>query len=87
MQTPNVKVPRTGGHNFAQVPSADIPRSAFDLSKGLKTTFDTGKLIPIYLEDVLPGDTFNLKMNGVGRIFSPLKAPIMDNLFFLVYRI
>lgn len=81
MNTPQVTVPRKGGHNFAQVPQAQIPRSAFDLSKGLKTTFDAGQLIPIYVEDVLPGDTFNLKMNGLARIFSPLKAPIMDNLY------
>lgn len=81
MKTPNVTVPRTGGHNFAQVPRADIPRSAFDMSHGLKTTFDAGLLIPILVEDILPGDTFNVKMNGLARIFSPLKAPIMDNLY------
>ena len=82
MQTPNVRVPRKGGHNFAQIPQARIPRSAFDRSRGNKLTFDAGLLVPIYVDDVLPGDTVNLSMNGMVRIFSPLKAPIMDNLYF-----
>ena len=37
----------SSGHNFAQVPQADIPRSSFDRSHGYKTTFDAGYLIPI----------------------------------------
>lgn len=81
MRTPNVTVPRPGGHNFRDVPRAEIPRSAFDLSRGLKTTFDADELIPIYLEEVLPGDTFNVKMNGLCRIFSPLLSPVMDNMY------
>jgi hypothetical protein len=67
-------------HNFAQVPRADIPRSSFDRSHGVKTTFDAGKLIPMYVDEVLPGDTFNLKTSGFARLSTPL-YPIMDNMF------
>ncbi len=65
---------------FSQVPKADIPRSSFDRSHGLKTTFDAGWLIPIFVDEALPGDTFNLNMTGFGRLATPLH-PFMDNLF------
>jgi len=67
-------------HQFSQVPKADIPRSSFDRSHGLKTTFDAGKLIPIFVDEALPGDTFNLSMSMFGRLATPLH-PIMDNMF------
>ena len=75
-----VQIRRSGGHSFSEVPRADIPRSQFDRSHGLKTTFDLDKIIPIMVEEVLPGDTFTCKLNGFARLFSPLKAPIMDNI-------
>lgn len=49
-------------HKFAMIPRADIPRSKFKIEKAYKTTFDAGFLIPIYVDEVLPGDTFNLRM-------------------------
>jgi len=67
-------------HQFSQVPSAKIPRSSFNRNHGLKTTFDAGYLVPIFLDEVLPGDTMNLRANLFGRLATPLK-PIMDNLF------
>ena len=67
-------------HQFSQIPSAEIPRSSFNRSHGLKTTFDAGYLIPIYVDEALPGDTFNMKMTGFGRLATPLK-PVMDNLW------
>lgn len=67
-------------HNFSQVPSADIARSTFKRDNGVKTTFDAGELIPIYIDEVLPGDTFNVKMASFARLSTPL-VPIMDNLF------
>lgn len=67
-------------HNFAQVPKADIPRSSFDRSHGFKTTFDAGKLIPVFVDEALPGDTFNLQMATFARLATPL-TPFMDNLF------
>lgn len=73
-------MPSVMSHNFSNVPKAEIPRSSFDRSHGLKTTFDAGKLIPIFVDEVLPGDTFNLNMTGFGRLATPLH-PVMDNMF------
>ena len=67
-------------HKFSQVPKAEIPRSSFDRSHGYKTTFDAGYLIPFFVDEALPGDTFNLKMTAFARLATPIK-PIMDNLF------
>lgn len=66
-------------HNFAQVPQVEIPRSVFNRSHGLKTTFDAGYLVPIYLDEALPGDTHILNLNAFARLSNPLYAP-MDNL-------
>lgn len=67
-------------HKFAMVPKADIPRASFTRQFTHKTTFDAGLLIPIYVDEVLPGDTFNLKMTGFARLATPI-APIMDNMY------
>jgi len=67
-------------HQFSQVPKAEIPRSSFDRSHGLKTAFDAGLLIPIYCDEALPGDTFNLNMTGFARLATPI-FPIMDNMY------
>lgn len=66
-------------HQFSKVPRADIQRSSFDRSHGLKTTFDAGGLIPIFLDEALPGDTFNLNMQGFARLATPI-FPLMDNM-------
>jgi len=66
-------------HQFAMVPKADIPRSSFMIQKTHKTTFDAGYLVPIYVDEVLPGDTFNLHMTAFARLATPL-YPTMDNL-------
>ncbi|AYP28745.1 MAG: major capsid protein [Microviridae sp.] len=66
-------------HQFSQVPKAEIQRSSFDRSHGYKTTFDAGGLYPIFVDEVLPGDTFNLKMTGFARLATPI-YPIMDNM-------
>ncbi len=67
------------GHKFSEVPRAEIPRSSFDRSHGLKTTFDAGLLIPIFLDEALPGDTFNLKLTAFSRLATPI-FPLMDNM-------
>lgn len=66
-------------HEFAMVPRAEIPRSSFSMQKTLKTTFDAGFLIPIFAEEILPGDTFNCRMTVFGRLATPI-FPVMDNL-------
>jgi len=66
-------------HQFTMIPKADIPRSKFDCQSAHKTTFDAGYLVPVYVDEVLPGDTFNLKMTAFARLSTPL-YPIMDNM-------
>lgn len=67
-------------HSFSQVPRAEIPRSTFDRSHGYKTTFDAGYLIPILVDEALPGDTYKVNMTGFARLATPI-FPIMDNMF------
>ena len=66
-------------HQFAMIPKAEIPRSSFKCQSTHKTTFDAGYLIPVYVDEVLPGDTFNLNMTAFARLSTPL-FPIMDNM-------
>ena len=67
-------------HQFSQVPSADIQRSVFDRSHGVKTTFDSDFLVPILVDEALPGDSFNCRLTGFARMATPIN-PVMDNLF------
>lgn len=67
-------------HQFAMVPKADIPRSQFNREFTHKTTFDAGYLVPIYVDEVLPGDTFNLQATMFARMATPI-FPIMDNMY------
>ena len=66
-------------HQFAMVPKAEIPRSSFDTQYAHKTTFDGGYLVPIYCDEVLPGDMHNVKATMFARLATPL-FPVMDNL-------
>lgn len=78
--------------HFANVPSAEIERSRFDRSHGYKTTFDAGKLIPVFVDEVLPGDTFSVHTTLFSRM-APCITPAMDNIyqdvhfFFVPYRL
>jgi len=65
---------------FSTIPSADIPRSKFDRSCGLKTTFDEGFLIPIFVDEALPGDTMSMQATTFARMATPLH-PTMENLY------
>ena len=67
-------------HSFSRAPQAGIPRSSFNRTFGVKTTFDEGYLVPILADEMLPGDTFSLKMHAFARL-STLLFPIMDNLY------
>lgn len=67
-------------HQFAMIPRADIPRSSFNVQTAHKTTFDAGYLIPVYVDEVLPGDTFNLQMTAFARLATPI-YPVMDNMY------
>lgn len=68
-------------HDFAMIPRADIPRSAFKMKHSHKTTFDSGFLVPIYCSEVLPGDSFRGVMHAMARLATPI-TPFMDDLTF-----
>lgn len=82
----------TSQQHFSQVPKADIQRSRFDRSHAHKTTFNAGDLVPVYVDEVLPGDSFTMNSTAFVRLATPLK-PIMDNIyldvqyFFVPYRL
>jgi len=67
-------------HQFSQVPDVKIPRSSFNRSHGMKSTFDAGYLIPVLCDEALPGDTFNCSMAAFARMSTPT-FPVMDNLY------
>jgi len=67
-------------HNFSHIPTPDIQRSTFDRSHGLKTAFNSGKLVPFFVDEILPGDTLKLSATILGRL-STFIFPIMDNVF------
>lgn len=67
-------------HSFGTIPKANIQRSTFNRSHGYKTTFDSGYLVPIYVDEALPGDTFNCSVSAFARLATPI-VPVMDNMF------
>lgn len=69
-----------GNHNFSLVPQANIQRSSFNRSSQYKTTMNAGYLVPVFVDEVLPADTFNMQTVMFGRLATPL-LPIMDNLY------
>lgn len=75
---------RNSNSRFAQAPQVDIQRSTFDRSSGHKTTFNAGKLVPIYVDEVLPGDTFEMKTSTIIRGSTPI-FPVMDNANLDIY--
>jgi hypothetical protein len=76
----NTRIGSSHQHKFSEVPHADIQRSTFDRSHGLKTTFNAGELIPIYVDEALPGDTFSCNLTAFSRLATPIH-PTMDNAF------
>nr|QJB20484.1 MAG: major capsid protein [Microvirus sp.] len=79
--------PPTSQSHFATVPRAEIERSSFDRSHTRTQTFNADLLYPIYYDEVLPGDTFNLRLFSLARLQAPIK-PLMDNLYcdvFFIY--
>jgi hypothetical protein len=69
---------------FNHVAKPEIQRSTFDRSHGYKTTLNAGLLIPIFVDEALPGDTFNISTSLFGRLSTPLK-PIMDNMYLDIH--
>lgn len=67
---------------FSLVPEIHAPRSVFDRSFTMKTSLNVNKLYPIFIDEMLPGDTFHLNFQAFGRLIDPLVIPIMDELYF-----
>jgi len=86
MNFPTGNLPSTlaSGHSFAQVPKADIQRASFNRSHGYKTAFNAGYLVPIFLDEALPGDSMNLKMSSFARLSTPI-VPFMDNMYMTTF--
>lgn len=70
--------------HFSELPRAEIQRSTFDRSSSYKTSFNVGDLIPFYIDEVLPGDTFDITTAKVVRSQTML-TPVMDNIFLDTY--
>mgnify|MGYP000251917135 CR=1 FL=1 len=89
---PRGTLPSTITKDFSRAPKANIQRSVFNRSHGLKTTIDANYLYPIYFDNVMPGDTFTMNAHGFGRLSTPIH-PFIDNLklqsyfFFVPYRL
>jgi len=66
-------------HDFSMIPTADIPRSLFKMRHSHKTTFDSGYLIPVYCEELVPGDEYRGTMHAIARLVTPI-TPFMDDL-------
>ena len=71
---------RVRGHRFSDAPAMYMKRTKFDRSHVYKTTFNSGKLIPVLIDEVLPGDTTRMSVNYFARLATPIK-PIMDNIY------
>ena len=77
-------MPTTLTKDFSRAPKAEIQRSVFNRDHGLKTTIDAGYLYPIFYDEALPGDTFELNATGFGRLATPIN-PFMDNLYIQTF--
>ena len=71
-------------YTFSKAPTADIPRASFNRSHGYKTTFDAGYLIPVYVDEALPGDTITMNPTMFARLNTPI-YPLMDNAYLDIH--
>lgn len=75
---------RNANSHFSQLPRVVISRSTFDRSHSHKTSFNVGDVVPFFIDEVLPGDTFSVKTSKVVRMQS-LLTPVMDNIYLDTY--
>ena len=85
---------RFSQHSFAQIPAVNMARSQFDRSHTVKDTFDFDYLVPILIDDIIPGDTLSVTTHAFARLSTnALKVPLMDVMhmdffyFFVPYRL
>jgi hypothetical protein len=69
---------KSSSQDFSKSVHASVPRSVFYRPSTNKTTFDAGKLVPIYIDEILPGDTYKMRLQHVARLITPI-TPTMDN--------
>ncbi|ALS03636.1 VP1 [Gokushovirus WZ-2015a] len=75
---------RNSNFDFSRNPGVSLSRSRFNRTSDRLDTFDTGEIVPIYVDEVLPGDTFELDMTAIIRGSTPI-FPVMDNSYLDVY--
>ena len=75
---------RNNERHFNNVPQTHVSRTRFKRDQNILTTFDAGKLIPFYVDEVLPGDTFNVSTAAIIRMTTP-KYPVMDDAYIDFY--
>lgn len=75
---------RNNERHFNNVPQTHVSRTKFKRDQNILTTFDAGKLIPFYVDEVLPGDTFNVNTAAIIRMTTP-KYPVMDDAYIDFY--
>lgn len=75
---------RNNERRFSQIPKMNISRSKFIRKQDVKFTMNAGELVPFYVDEVLPGDTFSVDTAGICRMSTPI-YPVMDNCYLDVY--
>ena len=75
---------RNNERHFNQIPEIKASRTQFNRDQTILTTFDAGKLIPFYVDEVLPGDTFSVDTSAIIRMTTP-KFPVFDDAFIDFY--
>ena len=75
---------RNNERHFNQAPETHVSRTRFNRDQNILTTFDSGKLIPFYVDEVLPGDTFSVDAAAIIRMSTP-KYPVFDDAFIDFY--
>jgi hypothetical protein len=75
---------RNNERHFNQVPETHVSRTRFNRDQNILTTFDAGKLIPFYVDEVLPGDTFSVNTAAIIRMTTP-KYPVFDDAYIDFY--
>lgn len=75
---------RNNERHFNQIPEIKASRTRFNRDQTILTTFDSGELIPFYVDEVLPGDTFNVNTTAIIRMTTP-KYPVFDDAFIDFY--
>lgn len=75
---------RNNERRFSKIPRMNTSRSKFKRKQDIKFTMDAGKLVPFYVDEVLPGDTFSVDTAGICRMSTPI-YPVMDNCYLDLY--